>query len=368
MKFHRYNKKLLKVLGLALLLTQLPEAKSAPPGPPLRSGLWVTQKLPDNDAAVQEFASLLGASRDLSGVCLHIAWNQIQPRSGPPEFRFLDRSIALLHQAGLKYQLCLKPGTSTPAFVYAEGAASFETTVPNPHRANFGAPVKVPVPWDPVFKRDFAEIINRLGQKYAGDPLCVSVVLTCANFMSAEMHLPKSSSDLAHWRALGDYQAKLFDVYKEFTDVWGKAFPNQEISLHLTKVLNLSPSFCERIIDYGIEKYPGRFSIQNCQLTGRKEDYGMMTYDLIQQYRDRVHHGFQSLARLNGPDGRMGTPEMAALNLVHAKAEFWELWHGEGFDPKVAIHANKVWQEARQLGYDGYKKKLIADGNYRTRR
>ena len=99
----------------------------------------------------------------------------------------------------------------------------------------------------------------------------------------------------------------MLEVYKRFTDVWATAFPRQEISLHLSKVLDLPPSFCERIIDYGLSKYPERFTIQNCQLTGRKEDTGVMSYDIVQKYRERAHHGFQSLAGLNRPDGRMGS-------------------------------------------------------------
>jgi len=133
------------------------------------------------------------------------------------------------------------------------------------------------------------------------DPLCVSGVLTCANLISAEMHLPKTREDLAKWAALGNYQDKLLDVYKKYTDEWAKAFPKQEISLHVSKVLDLPPEFCERIIEYGLSKYGPRFTIQNCQLTGRREDTGMMTYDLIQKYRDRAHHGFQSLASLSYP-------------------------------------------------------------------
>ena len=68
--------------------------------------------------------------------------------------------------------------------------------------------------------------------------------------------LTKTRQDLAKWQALGDYEAKLLEVYKKYTDEWAKAFPRQEISLHLSKVLDLPPSFCERIIDYGLSKYP----------------------------------------------------------------------------------------------------------------
>jgi hypothetical protein len=183
--------------------------------------------------------------------------------------------------------------------------------------------------------------------------------------MSAEMHLPKTPSDLTRWQALGDYEARLLEVYKKFTDKWATAFPRQDVSLHISKTLDLPPSFIERIVDYGLSKYPERFSIQNCQLSGRREDTGKMSYDLVQKYRDRAHHGFQSLAGLSRPNDRMGSMEMAALNVVHAGGEYWELWHGDGFNVETSGAVAKVWREAKEMGYDAYKKKLISEGKYR---
>ena len=336
-------------------------------GEPIRTGLWVMQKLPENNSAFNELESQLRANHSLGGVCLHIPWNQIETESGKPNFSSVDRAVAIFRELRMKYQLCLKAGASTPAFVYANGAQAFESRIQNPHRADVGKAVRIPVPWDPIYERDFSGIIEQLGKRYASDPLCVSVVLTCANFMSAEMHLPKSPSDLMRWHSFGDYETRLLEVYKRFTDVWATAFPRQEIALHLSKVLDLPPSFCERIIDYGLSEYPQRFAIQNCQLTGRKEDTGVMSYDIVQKYRERAHHGFQSVAGLNRPDGRMGSAEMAALNIVHADGEYWELWHGDGFNPETSSTVAKIWREARQLGYEAYKKKLIAEGKYRQR-
>ncbi len=171
------------------------------------------------------------------------------------------------------------------------------------------------------------------------------------------MHLPKTRQDLSRWQALGDYETKLLEVYKNFIDVWGTAFPKQELSLHVSKVLDLSPSFCERVVDAGLSRFPNRFSIQSCQLTGRKEDTGVMTYDLVQKYRDRAHHGFQSLAGLNRPDGRMGSPEMAALNLVHAGAEYWELWHGDGFSVDDLRSGSERLARGKAIGLRSLQKK-----------
>jgi hypothetical protein len=129
--------------------------------------------------------------------------------------------------------------------------------------------------------------------------------------------------------------------------------------------LDLPPTFAERIVEYGLSKYPERFTIQNDQLTGRKEDTGTQSYDIVQKYRDRAHHGFQSLAGFTHSGERMGSMEMAALNVVHADGEYWELWHGDGMNPQICGAIDKAWREAKQLGYDGYKKKLIANGSYR---
>jgi len=355
-------------LAFAAIASFTPSPLLAASGPPLRTGLWVMQKLPDDVGRFEQFSAEIRVNPNLAGVCLHIPWDQIEKQPGKPDFTAIDKTVAVLRSIGMKYQLCLKPGAHTPSFVYTDGARPFEATVTNPHRANVGQAVKIPIPWDSVYERDFSRIIQQLGERYASDPLCVSVVLTCANFMSAEMHLPKARQDLSRWQALGDYETRLLEVYKKFIDVWGTAFPKQELSLHVSKVLDLSASFCERVVEAGLSRFPQRFSIQSCQLTGRKEDTGGMTYDLVQKYGDRAHHGFQSLAGLNRPDGRMGSPDMAALNLVHAGAEYWELWHGDGFSVKTSGQAAKAWEEARQMGYEAYKKKLIAEGKYRQRR
>ena len=60
----------------------------------------------------------------------------------------------------------------------------------------------------------------------------------------------------------------------------------------------------------------------------------------------------------------MGSIEMAVLNVVHAKGEYWELWRGDGVKAETTAAIANAWEEARKLGYDGYKEKLIADGRY----
>ena len=332
-------------------------------GPPLRTGLWMTQPV-EGAANLDAFEAQVRANPHLSGVCLHTGWKDIEKEPGHLDFDAIDKTVAVLRRIGMKYELGIKAGIDTPSFVYQQGGQSFETHIHNPHRPNFGQATVIPIPWDPVYQKNFSRMIEQLGKHYAGDPLCVGVVLTCANFMSKEMHLPKTPEDRVKWKAMGDYGAKLLDVYKKYTDEWAKAFPKQVVSLHLSQVLDLPPSFFERIIDYGLSRYPERFTIQNCQLTGRREDTGTLSYDLVQQYGDRLHHGFQSVAGFSGNGERMGSIEMAVLNVVHAKGEYWELWRDDGTNPQTCAAITSEWQEANKLGYDGYKQKLIAAGKY----
>ena len=332
---------------------------------PLRTGLWVTYKISESAANPSAFEAAIRANPHLSGVCLHAGWNEIEKQPGKPDFSSIDKTVAVLRRIGMKYELSLKPGVTTPAYVFQQGAQSVQTHVTNPHRPNFGEAVTVPVPWDSIYQRNFSRVIAQLGERYAGDPLCLGVVLTCANFMGAEMHLPKGPEDRAKWQAMGNYEDKLLKVYYKYTDEWAKAFPQQQISLHLSKVLNLPPTFNERIIEYGLANYPRRFTIQNCQLTGRREDAGKMSYDLVMKYRDRVHHGFQSLAGFSRGGERMGSIQMAVLNVVHADGEYWELWHDDGLSAEISGEVAKAWDEGKRLGYDGYKKKLTSEESYR---
>ncbi len=332
-------------------------------GPPLRTGLWMTQPIEGGDKA-GAFEAQVRANPHLSGVCLHTGWKDIEKEPGKLDFSAIDKYVAVLRRIGMKYELGVKPGIATPLFVYQQGAKSFDTHVTNPRRPNFGAAVAIPVPWDAKYQESFSRLIARLGERYSSDPLCVSVVLTCANSMSKEMHLPKRPEDRAKWKAMGDYGAKLLGVYKKYTDEWAKAFPKQQVTLHLSQVLDMPLSFFERIIEYGVSKYPERFTIQNCQLTGRREDTGKLSYDLVQEYQDRAHHGFQSVAGFSHGGERMGSIQMAVLNVVHANGEYWELWRGDGINTETTAAIANAWEDAKRLGYDGYKKKLISEGRY----
>jgi hypothetical protein len=56
---------------------------------------------------------------------------------------------------------------------------------------------------------------------------------------------------------------------------------------------------------------------------------------------------------------------MAALNFVRADAQYWELWRGDAMDAATCARVVAAVEEARTLGYERYKQKLIQAGQYR---
>jgi hypothetical protein len=60
--------------------------------------------------------------------------------------------------------------------------------------------------------------------------------------------------------------------------------------------------------------------------------------------------------------------EVAALNVVPACGEYWELWHRDGFRVETSGAVSKIWQETKSMGYSAYQRKLISEEKYRQQR
>jgi hypothetical protein len=138
-----------------------------------------------------EFESDLRANHTLSGVCLHIPWSGIEKQAAKTDFTVLDKTIAVFRETRPNINSVCIPALILPILFDTEGgkrsrrkrkssSGKLWQSAQNSCSLGSGLP------------RYFSDIIQQLGKRYATDPLCESVVLTCANFMSAEMHLPKS--------------------------------------------------------------------------------------------------------------------------------------------------------------------------------
>ena len=331
-------------------------------------GLYASLKPPATEADAAAFRRALEGNPYLTGVLLAAQWNEIEPEEGRYDFSTLDRCVEIVRKAGKQYKFKVMTGMYSPEYIYKTGAIRFNTIVANPNRSNYGEPASIPVPWDPVFQRHFSRLIKAFGEHYASDSHCVAATLTCANYMSAEMHLPKSPEDMKQWAKVGFTTDKLLRVYCQYMDEWAAAFPRQLICLHMSKTTNLSDmsdhEFVERIVRYGLEKHPRQFALQNNGLNGRRENRDDPDHPLY-KFKDRLLNGYQSVASFTTTPERQGSIEMSTLNFVRADAEYWELWEADGMSSETCRKVQAAVDEARGLGYDAYKKKLIETGRYR---
>jgi hypothetical protein len=314
--------------------------------------VWMVGKIHGERRSGADIEKVLDANPHISGLYLGGKWGELEPTRGTQDWKSLDAAVEAARHKGRFYKLSFIPGTAAPDWVYSAGAAVFETLGSNPYRTDtYQKPLRIPVPWDPVFLREFTRFVAAAGRRYAGDPLCAAVTITGANFQSDEAHLPKSPKEIERWESLG-YREKLPTAYQRYIDMFAEAFPRQQLCLHISSVVRNNDGVMEKAVAYGARRYPDRFTLQNCQLSGRNDNSALYSYALIQKYAGKLHVGYQSLAYLGeGQRGaRQGDPRTSVANFVRGHGEYWELWDGNGRDPAICKWLLGEIERARSEG------------------
>ena len=331
------------------------DVRSVPAKAMMTGLVWSVGKNRGKRLSGAEIEEILNANPHVSGLFLHRDWREVEPARGTFDWKSLDGAVEAARRKGRFYKLSFKPGTGTPDWVYSKqgdgavGAAVFETIGPNPNRkATYQKPVRIPVPWDPVFLGEFERFVAAAGRRYASDPLCAAVAITGANFQSAEVHLPKRPEDIERWETLG-YREKLPEAYERYIDLFAEAFPRQQLCLHISTAVRKDDGIMENAVAYGARRYPDRLTLQNCQLNGKSNNTRLYSYALLQQYAGKLHLGYQSLALIaEGERGkRMGDPQRAVANFVRGHGEYWELWDANGRDPAMCEWLRDEIERAR---------------------
>ena len=92
------------------------------------------------------------------------------------------------------------------------------------------------------------------------------------------------------------------------------------------------------ILDYGVKKYPERFTAQDCQLSGKSDQSQGDIYQLIHDVKNKVHHGFQNVAGWTGHGPRdQGSLEMTVLNYIGVDAEYLEVAYNDGMNQDFCL-------------------------------
>jgi hypothetical protein len=336
------------------------------------SGTGRMLSAPDSrfDSFLQNFDRNLKENQYLSGVYLNARWQDINPEDGVYKFERLDKLISLIKKHTKYYHLTIYPGYSSPAFIYKKGCVQFKAVDPNRYRSTYGKELTIPLPWDPVYKKYYYQMLAKLAEKYGNDPNLIAVTVVPYSFKSSELHLPASRRDIQNWEKYPGYKQKLVDEAKSAIDKFAVLFPKQQLTFELGMLVGAQRSEPEiaDIIEYGYTKHPTRFTIQSDQLNGKFDNSQMFTYKLIMKYKDRGHNGFQSLSawRHANTAKRQGSMELAVLNYIKTGAEFWQLWYGDGDSAEVCAKLDKILKQAETMGYEAYLNKLKKENKYKA--
>lgn len=315
---------------------------------------------------LQKMEKVLSKNEYISGIFVATSWNRIEPEPGLYNWEFIDGVVLIAKKYNKMYKLMILPGIHTPEWVYRQGAQEFQTIFANYYNPDYGKEVKIPIPWDEIYLESFSRLIKKVGERYRNDQNFVAITLTGANYMYGEMHLPWRREDIQKWKTFGDYKSRIVEVYKRLLDAFVEIFPHQQICLHISPLHSIGTGAAVRtIVQYGVEKYPEQFTIQNCRLDGRSDNTKMFSYRVIMEFKDKVHNGFQNVAGWKSQPERQGSMEMTVLNFVRADAEYLELWDNDGADEELCARLYDMLKRAKDLGYERYKQELVISGKYK---
>ena len=329
---------------------------------------WSYMKEKRTDGAyLEDMKKNLSSNSCLGGIFIGFGWNDIEPKPGEYNWKFVDSVVELARRYGKPYKLSVKAGIRTPEWVYNEGAQIFSYKKTRGARGWIKNPKEshIPIPWDPIYLKYFKKFIEQMGERYSGDYNCIAVTISGINSRSAEMHLPKGPEDIREWERLGDYKGKIVEATGKLTDIFADSFPRQQLCVHLAMPIKGMNTELKSILDYGVKKYPERFTAQDCQLSGKSDQSQSVIYQLIHDVKDKVHHGFQNVAGWTGGGLRdQGSLEMTVLNYIGVDAEYLEVAYDDGMNQDFCRRWVDEVAKAKQMGYEEYKASLIQNGKY----
>jgi hypothetical protein len=131
---------------------------------------------------------------NVAGAEIHLPWSMLEPSKGTFDYRFLDSFLASWGAAGKKVTLSVKTspdgaevnpyaGSSTPQWVYAEGAKSVTVN-------QGGVAQQIPLLWDPIFLNEYQTFIQQFAARYDGNPAIEYIIVGPGVFNSTRAIYP----------------------------------------------------------------------------------------------------------------------------------------------------------------------------------
>lgn len=290
---------------------------------------------------------------DLTGVSLRASWDDVQPRE-QDFIGVFDEEIGRARRAGKQVMLSVDPGERTPAWVYEAGARPFAFRDENTYRRSNGRTLQIPIPWDPVFLRQWRAFIQALGKQYGANDSVVLVHMVGPTKHGGEMHLPRSKADKENWIKAGYSKEKLTDAWRTVIDAYAAAFPKQALALDVAIPIYDDDGAAEAILAYAFEKLGRRLHVQHNALAA-KTVATFKPHRWVGSYRGKATVGFQLLCpvtprgKFNDEGRRFGGSLEDGLHIGReAGAAYFEIYPIDLENEALAKVLRGVAQELRK--------------------
>jgi hypothetical protein len=175
----------------------------------------------------------------VAGAEIHLPWSMLEPAKGTFNYQLLDRFLAAWAAVGKKVVLSIKTspdgaetnpygGSSTPQWVYAEGAKY--VTVDKK-----GITQQIPLAWDPVFLREYQTFVNQFAARYDGNPALEYIIVGPGVFNSTRAIYP---GDIGLFRQAGYTDKVWYDTNVKIMGYYEKAFQGTHLALGMSPFIN----------------------------------------------------------------------------------------------------------------------------------
>lgn len=193
----------------------------------------------------------------VDGLTIRIRWKDLEPARDQYDWSFLDLVMEQARAFGKRASVSVAAGKNTPDWVYQSGAQSFTFIDPNPyHKNTFCTELRIPIPYDPIFLREWKDLIQALGLRYKSHPALTKVRISGIDTSSAELILPhssgkaipncdKTSNDIQNWINAGYTATLIKNTWLDIANAFQAAFPDKALSAAF------SPNGLPKINDFG---------------------------------------------------------------------------------------------------------------------
>jgi hypothetical protein len=243
-----------------------PPGSNPPPGSPPPSqgfppGVYsLTQVNGSQDASVYQNPAV-------AGIALRPTWGILEPQDGQFDWSYLDQQIQEAKNASKRVSIYVH---EAPDWVYADGAQAFSFLDAN-------TPVRMPVPWDPVFQQKWIEFIHAFGARYSGETT-IAYTRGSTESVTNGWGMPTADSAGRSWATYGYSPQRLLQAMEPIVDAFLTSFPQTDHwaevgGIKFESALSGQPEVfvAEQIASYGFSKY-SHFGVWRENLSGCTPD------------------------------------------------------------------------------------------------